>query len=56
MSNRLDPNQDRHSVLPDLGPNSSQRLSADYKKSSLARKKFTRLLLNRTLVKIPSFI
>ena len=28
MSNGLDPDQDRHSVGPDLGPNSLQRLSA----------------------------
>ena len=29
--NSLDPDQDRHSVEPDLGPNSLQRLSADEK-------------------------
>ena len=29
MSNSLDPDQDRHSVGPDLGPNCLQRLSAD---------------------------
>ena len=27
MSNKLDPDQDRHSVGPDLGPNCLQRLS-----------------------------
>ena len=31
MSNGLDPDQDRHSVGPDLGPNSLQRLSEDDK-------------------------
>ena len=30
-SNCLDPDQDRHSVDPDLGPNCLQRLSADEK-------------------------
>ena len=29
MSNCLDPDQDRHSVGPDLGPNFLQRISAD---------------------------
>ena len=31
MSNGLDPDQDRHFVCPDLGPNSLQRLPADDK-------------------------
>ena len=31
MSNGLDPDQDRHSVGPVLGPNCLQRLSADNK-------------------------
>ena len=31
MSNCLDPDQDRHFVGPDLGPNCLQRLSADDK-------------------------
>ena len=31
VSNGLDPDQDRHSVGPDLGPNCFQRLSADDK-------------------------
>ena len=31
MSNDLDPDQDRHSGGPDLGPNCLQRLSADDK-------------------------
>ena len=30
VSNCLDPNQDRHSVDPDLGPNCLQRLSAEF--------------------------
>ena len=29
MLNSLDPDQDRHSVNPDLSPNCRQRLSAD---------------------------
>ena len=29
MSNSLDPDQDRHFVGPDLGPNCLQKLSAD---------------------------
>ena len=29
VSNSLDPDQDQHSVGPDLGPNCLQRLSAD---------------------------
>ena len=38
MSNGLDPDQDQHSVCPDMGPNCSQRLSADdHQKSQLAR-------------------
>ena len=31
MSNSLDPDLARHFVVPDLGPNCLQRLSADYK-------------------------
>ena len=31
VSNSLNPDQDRHSVGPDLGPNCLQRLSADDK-------------------------
>ena len=31
VSNSLDPDQDRHKVGPDLGPNYLQRLSADNK-------------------------
>ena len=31
MSNSFDPDQDRHSVGPDLSPNCLQRLSADVK-------------------------
>ena len=29
VSNRLDPDQARHNVVPDLGPNCLQKLSAD---------------------------
>ena len=32
VSNGLDPDQDRRSVSPDLGPNHLQRLSADNKR------------------------
>ena len=35
MSNDLDPDQDRHSVGPDLGPNSLQRLSAQLARKEL---------------------
>ena len=35
MSNSLDPDQDRHSVIPDLGPNCLQRLTADDKNQLL---------------------
>ena len=31
VSNSLDPDQDRHPVIPDLGSNCLQRLSADDK-------------------------
>ena len=34
MSNSMDPDQDRHSVGPDLGPNYLQRLSSDNTLSS----------------------
>ena len=39
VSNDLDPEQDRQSVSPDLGPNCCQMLSADYKSRCLGRKK-----------------
>ena len=45
VSNGLDPDQDQHSVDPDLGPNCLQRLIAD-KKLQLARKE---LMLYRLL-------
>ena len=35
MSKGLDPDQDRHSVGPDLGPNGLQRLSAEGKRVNL---------------------
>ena len=38
VSNSLDPDQDRRSVIPDLGPNGLQRLSIGRRqKSPLAR-------------------
>ena len=46
VSNSLDPDQDRHSVGPDLGPNSFERLSADEKKSPLARKSLILVVYN----------
>ena len=44
MSNSLDPDQDRHFVGPDLGPNCLQRLPEDGKKSPLARKELMQSL------------
>ena len=38
MSNSLVPEQDRHFVGPDLGPNCLQRLSADDKKLMLGKR------------------
>ena len=38
MSNGLDPDQDRHFVGPDLGPNCLQRFST-FNKSQLAKKR-----------------
>ena len=38
VSNGLDPDQDRRSVDPDLGPNCLQRLSANYKSRLSANK------------------
>ena len=40
VSNNLDPDQERHSVVPDLGPNGLQNLSADGD-SHLAKKELT---------------
>ena len=40
MSNRLDPDQERHFVVPDLDPNCLQRLSADDKNCNLQVKNF----------------
>ena len=41
MPNSLDPDQARHFVEPDLGPNRLQRLSADNKSDHLVGKEFT---------------
>ena len=38
LSNSLNPDQDRHSVGPDLSPNCLQRLSGDNKSSRLQAK------------------
>ena len=40
VSNSLDPDQDRHFVGPDLGPNCLQRLSSRWQKLPLATKSF----------------
>ena len=42
MSNCLDPDHDRHSVGPDLGPNCLQRLSADDKKVAASKEEVKR--------------
>ena len=39
VPNRLDPDQDQHSVGPNLGPNCLQRFSADNLKLPLGKKK-----------------
>ena len=44
MSNSLDPDQDLHSVSPDLGPNCLERLSADDKSCSWQGKSYGKLL------------
>ena len=38
MSNSLDPDQARHFVRPDLGPNCLQRLSADDKAATIGER------------------
>ena len=43
MSNSLDPDQARHFVRPDLGPNCLQRLSAD---NELLLQMYTNILTN----------
>ena len=40
MSNDLDPDQDRRSVGPDLGPNCLQKLSADCKITSSKERQY----------------
>ena len=46
LSNSLYPDQDRHSVGPDLGPNCLQRLSADDKSSCSQSKCLKKLTIN----------
>ena len=46
MSNGLDPDQDAHSVGPDLGPNSLQRLSPDDKSRRLTKQGKSKLGVN----------
>ena len=45
MSNRLDPDQDRHSVGPGLGPNCLQRLSVDDESGCFLSSSLRRLIL-----------
>ena len=52
MSNGLDPNLDRHSVGPDLGPKCLQRLSADDKKMQLAMKELITNLVTSAIVSL----
>ena len=47
VSKRLDPDQDRHSVGPDLVPNCLQRLSAGDTTFLLARKDLIELILQK---------
>ena len=44
MSNRFDPDQDRHSVGPDLGPNCFQRFVSKRQQSLLAAKIVKRVI------------
>ena len=54
VSNSLDPDQARHFVGPDLGPNCLQRLSADNKSRPLAGKEFnTKQLVDTTFLLKP---
>ena len=52
VSNGFDPDQDLHFVGPDLGPNCSQRLSAE-DRWPLARKKLKLIRYSKTCVKQP---
>ena len=51
VSNGLDPDQDRRSVGPDLGPNCLQKLSAD-DKSPLARKELIRSYVTESAFRV----
>ena len=48
VSNSLDPDQDRHNVGPDLGPNCLQRLSADDKSRFSARRELKLTFYDKT--------
>ena len=50
MSNSLDPDQARHFVGPDLGPNCLQRLSADCETTKVAASKKTVKYCNNLVV------
>ena len=59
MSNRLDPDQDRQNVDPDLGPNCLQRLSVDDKShllQELNKNKKTAMLACLTLILLLFFV
>ena len=46
--NGLDPDQDRHSVISDLGPNCLQRLSAEDKSRARTELSLNLILLNKS--------
>ena len=50
MPNNLNPDQDRHSVSPDLVPNYLHNLSADDKRSPLTKKELNK---NNIIAKLP---
>ena len=55
VSNSLDPDQARHFVGPDLGPNCLQRLSADIVGKELNTKQFVDTFWLKPWLKIISF-
>ena len=52
VSNSLDPDQARHFVRPDLGPNCLQRLSADNKSPLAGKELNTKQRVTKTLAKV----
>ena len=55
VSNSLDPDQDRHFVGPDLGPNCLQRLSADISGKELNKKQLVDTFGQKPWLKLISF-